>query len=86
MAFNQNGGLTPPNESAYKGLSEQQNKRSHKVEYEIIFEGEYGEEMVLITAKNRRAAIEQLKKEYPNDIGADGIIINENGDEFPLNW
>jgi len=80
------GGLTPPNESAYKGLSKQQNKRSHKVEYEIIFEGEYGEEMVMITAKNRRAAIEQLKREYPDDIGADGIIINENGDEFPLNW
>ena len=56
------------------------------MEYEIIFEGEYGEEMVMITAKNRRAAIEQLKREYPNDIGADGIIINENGDEFPLNW
>jgi uncharacterized protein YbjQ (UPF0145 family) len=56
------------------------------MEYEIIFEGEGGAEMLTMVAKNRRAAIEQLKREYPDDIGADGVIINENGDEFPLNW
>tara|TARA_R100001126_G_scaffold76431_1_gene45309 strand:+ start:275 stop:445 length:171 start_codon:yes stop_codon:yes gene_type:complete len=56
------------------------------MEYEIIFEGECGEEMYMIAAKNRRAAIEELKRKFPNDIGADGVIINENGDEFPLNW
>ena len=56
------------------------------MEYEIIFESEYGAEMLVIKAKNRRAAIEQLKRKYPDDIGADGVIINENGDEFALNW
>ena len=56
------------------------------MEYEIIFEVESGAEMLTMVAKNRRAAIEQLKREYPDDIGADGVIINKNGDEFPLNW
>ena len=56
------------------------------MEYEVIFEGDAGAEMLTVVAKNRRAAIEYLKSEYPDDIGADGVIINENGDEFPLNW
>jgi hypothetical protein len=56
------------------------------MEYEIIFEGDYGAEMLMLSAKNRRAAIEELKRQYPDDIGSDGVIINENGDEFPLNW
>lgn len=56
------------------------------MEYEIIFEGECGAEMYMISAKNRRAAIEKLKLKCPDDIGSDGVIINENGDEFPLNW
>ena len=54
--------------------------------YHIMFEADSGMEMITITAKNRRAAIEDLKRQYPNDIGADGVIENENGDEFPLNW
>ena len=56
------------------------------MEYEIIYEGECGAVMLMITAKNRRAAIEELKRKCPNDIGSDGVIINENGDEFALNW
>lgn len=56
------------------------------MEYEIIFEGECGAEMYTIIAKNRRAAIEELKRKCPDDIGADGVIINGNGDEFALNW
>jgi hypothetical protein len=54
--------------------------------YHIMFEAGSGMEMITITAKNRRAAIEDLKRQYPDDIGADGVIENENGDEFPLNW
>ena len=54
--------------------------------YHIMFETDRGMEMLTITAKNRRAAIEDLKRKYPNHLGADGVIENENGDEFPLNW
>ena len=54
--------------------------------YQIMFENDSGMEMITMVAKNRRAAIEELKRQYPNDIGADGVIENENGDEFPLNW
>jgi hypothetical protein len=60
------------------------------MEYEIIYEGECGAIMLMITAKNRSAAVEELKRRYPDDIGADGTITNENTDgsidEFPLNW
>ena len=42
--------------------------------------------MYTIVAKNRRAAIEELKRKCPDDVGADGVIIDENGDEFALNW
>ncbi len=56
------------------------------MDYHIMFETDTGMEMLTITAKNRRAAIEQLKRQHPNDIGADGVIENENGDEFPINW
>jgi len=54
--------------------------------YYIMFETDSGMEMITMTAKNRRAAIEELKRQYPNDIGADGVIENDNGHEFPLNW
>ena len=56
------------------------------MEYEYYFETDYGLESGLIKAKNRRAAIEELKRMYPNDWGADGFITNENNDQFPINW
>ena len=54
--------------------------------YQIMFETENGMEIITMIAKHRRDAIEELKRQYPNDIGADGVIQNHNGDEFPLNW
>ena len=56
------------------------------MEYEYHFESDHGLESGLIKAKNRRAAIEELKRMYPDDWGADGFITNENNDEFAINW
>lgn len=55
-------------------------------EYTYAFESEYGLKIGLIEGKNRRAVIEKLKDRYPDDIGSDGVITNENGDEFAINW
>ena len=55
-------------------------------EYEYTFEGMFGFEMGIIEAKNLAAATKELKEMFPNDIGADGVWYNMNGDEFPSNW
>tara|TARA_R110002012_G_scaffold64203_1_gene168769 strand:- start:220 stop:393 length:174 start_codon:yes stop_codon:yes gene_type:complete len=55
-------------------------------EYEYNFEGMFGFEMGVIEAKNLAAANRELKEMFPNDIGADGVWYNMNGDEFAIKW
>ena len=56
--------------------------------YECQFETRRGTlETVTITAIDRRDAVERLKAEYPNDVGADGTLYDlQTGDHLQLNW
>jgi len=56
-------------------------------EYEFCFEGECGAEMGTIEASNLAAATAILKRLFPNDHGADGIWINDDGFTIgSINW
>lgn len=55
--------------------------------YEIYFEGECGMESLEIEADNAGQMLAKLRKQCPNDIGADGFYIDPvTDDERPLKW
>lgn len=54
--------------------------------YEVCFETDEGMAMVTVIAKNRCDAAETLKLQYPDDIGSDGFITDQDGNEFAINW
>ena len=55
--------------------------------YEVCFETDEGTvAMVTVVAKNRTDAAETLKLQYPDDIGSDGFITDQDGNEFAINW
>jgi di/tricarboxylate transporter len=54
--------------------------------YEVCFETDEGMAMVTVVAKNRTDAAEILKLQYPDDIGSDGFITDQDGNEFAINW
>jgi hypothetical protein len=55
-------------------------------DYLFTFETDYGMEMVVIMADTLRAATAELKRSYPDDHGADGLVTLEDGTERPINW
>jgi|14_taG_2_1085336.scaffolds.fasta_scaffold02777_4 hypothetical protein len=54
--------------------------------YQATFETDYGLDFAKIEAKNIREATKILKKEFPNEIGADGFWSTEDGDERFIDW
>ena len=54
--------------------------------YWVYFETDEGMAMVSVIAKNRTDAAETLKLQYPDDIGSDGFITDQDGNEFAINW
>lgn len=55
--------------------------------YEFTFDSEYGVYFGMIQAKNEKTFLEQLRKEYPHDKGADGLFhCPDTGDEKPIKW
>lgn len=58
----------------------------HKIDYEFWWEGECGMCSPIIAARNLAEATRQLKKENPDDHGADGFVNLEDGTERPINW
>lgn len=55
-------------------------------EFEFIFEGDFGMVVELIEASGLKAATNELKERYPDDIGADGHVVLEDGTECAINW
>lgn len=55
-------------------------------QFEVMFETESGMAITEVTAPNMRLAVQILKDRFPDDVGADGTITDENGNEYPLNW
>ena len=56
------------------------------MEYEYFFESEYGMTSGMIEALNRKALIAKMKLDFPDDIGSDGFVVDQDGKEYPLNW
>ncbi len=54
--------------------------------FDVTFETDTGVLMCQISANNLDEAIEKLKRAFPNDIGADGVITDQYGTDYPLNW
>jgi|TARA_B110000967_G_C18295639_1_gene275921 hypothetical protein len=55
-------------------------------EYEIVIEGEDGLFQDLVEASDKADLYKILKGKYPEDIGADAIGYDEDGEEFPILW
>lgn len=56
------------------------------MEYEYFFESEYGMETGIVAALNRKALLAKMKRDFPNDIGSDGFVVDQDGNESPLDW
>ena len=56
------------------------------MEYEYFFESEYGMTSGMIEALNRKALLAKMKLDFPDDIGSDGFAVDQDGNEYPLNW
>lgn len=54
--------------------------------YEVMFETDEGLLMCEVEGRNLRDATNKLKAAYPDDVGADGTITDEDGNEYPINW
>tara|TARA_R110000787_G_C13111576_1_gene413701 strand:+ start:73 stop:315 length:243 start_codon:yes stop_codon:yes gene_type:complete len=57
-----------------------------KMTYEYFFESEYGMETGIVEALNRKALIAKMKRDLPDDIGSDGFAVDQDGNDFPLDW
>ena len=60
--------------------------RTAKMRYTYFFESDYGMESGFANARNRSDLLAKMKKDFPNDIGSDGFAVDQDGNEFPLNW
>mgnify|MGYP006448947617 CR=1 FL=1 len=58
-------------------------------DYTVVFETDYGVEQVSLslgnTATLRHVAM-TMKGLYPDDVGADAVVYDDDGGEYPLNW
>jgi len=54
--------------------------------YVATFETDCGINKVIIQGKNIREATKILKKEFPEEIGADGFWSTPDGDERFIDW
>jgi hypothetical protein len=56
------------------------------MEYEYFFESEGGMETGIVEALNRKSLLAKMKRDFPNDIGSDGFVVDQDGNESPLDW
>lgn len=56
------------------------------MEYEFFFETDNGMTSGIIEALSRKALIAKMKSQFPDDIGADGFVVDDDGNESPLDW
>jgi hypothetical protein len=54
--------------------------------YTYFFESDYGMQSGFTNARNRSDLLAKMKRDFPNDIGSDGFVVDQDGNEFPLNW
>ena len=54
--------------------------------FHVMFETDEGMAMLDIPAKNIREVMQILRLRFPEDVGADGYITDEDGKEYPLDW
>ena len=54
--------------------------------YEIVIDGENGMIQDSIDAANKNELYKVLKEKYPEDIGADAVGYDQDGDEFGIRW
>jgi hypothetical protein len=54
--------------------------------YEVCFETDEGMAMATVITEKRTLVEEILKLQYPDDIGSDGFITDQDGNEFAINW
>ena len=52
----------------------------------MIFETDEGMTMMDIHADNMGELVRILKRDFPDDIGADGMVTDEQGNDHPLDW
>lgn len=55
-------------------------------EFEFLWETDYGMASRTIVNGTLKAATAELKRLYPEDHGADGFVILEDGTEKPIDW
>jgi hypothetical protein len=56
------------------------------MEYEYFFESEDGMETGIVEALNRKSLLAKMKRDFPNDIGSDGFVVDDDGNESLLDW
>ena len=57
--------------------------------FTVTFETDYGVERVNLSLGNNatlRHVAMTMKGLYPDDVGADACVQDEEGNEYPLNW
>ena len=54
--------------------------------YEVVLDREAGLTSDMIEAENKTELYKILKERYPEDIGADAVGYDENGEEFGIHW
>ena len=57
--------------------------------YCVIYETDNGVEQVNLSlgdTANLRHVARTMAGLYPDDVGSDGVIYDENGGEYPLDW
>jgi len=54
--------------------------------YEVLIEREDGMFQALIKAENKSDLTKILKEKYPEDVGADAISYDPDGEEFAIKW
>jgi len=54
--------------------------------YEVVIDGEDGMFQDNIEADNKTDLYKILREKYPEDIGADAVGYDEDGEEFGIKW
>ena len=54
--------------------------------YDLVIDGEYGTFQDYIEAENKTELYKILREKYPEDIGADAVGYDEDGEEFGIKW
>ncbi len=56
-------------------------------DYEFTFDSEYGVYFGMIQAPDEKTFLEEIRKQYPHDRGADGYFdCPDTGEEKPIKW